>query len=167
MLGSEMASNILRMLTGTTSQYNKGADVFMGLFTSAPVMTVNASNIVTNIDFSTYEPAIGTSGYQRERIGNYSITFTSLFGSTVYYSSASKYYYISNVAQIKFNKATGTWTANGTSNITHYGLFNASTGGTILAWGELTSTIQVAADQAANIDIGQAELRVYAEVSAQ
>ena len=166
MLGNFMAAPILNMLTGTTSSHFAGASIYMGLLTGEPTITVNASNIVTAVDYSTYEPSVGLSSYARELIGTYSITFTHLFGESVYYNSADKYYYKANTQQIKFNKASGIWEANGTSNITHFGIFNASQNGSILAWGVLSSTIQVSVNQAANIDIGSAQLRIYAEVSA-
>lgn len=170
MLGSTLAQATLKVLTGATSSIGfQAGNIYMGLLTSEPVITVNASNIVTAVDFSTYEPVIGTSAYERELVGNYSIAFTKLFGDNVYYNSTSKYYYMSNVQQIKFNKAEGTWMANGTSTITHFGLFNTSTGttgGAIIAWGALVSSIAVGANQAANIDVGDAELRIYAELSA-
>ena len=59
--------------------------------------------------------------------------------------------------------------ADNKSTITHFGLFNSptsTTGASILAWGELVTPITVSANQAANIDVGGAELRVYAELSA-
>ncbi len=166
MLGSFMAVNILNLMVGASSSAFTGASVYMGLLTSEPVMTVSNSK-VTNIDYSTYEPPVGVSSYARELVGNYSLDFTQLFaGSNVYYNEANKYYYKSNTKQIKFNKASGIWQAAGSSNITHFGLFNSASGGTILAWGVLSSAIQVSANQAANIDVGNAQLRIYAEVSA-
>ena len=166
MLGSFMAVNILNLMVGASSSAYTGQEVYMGLLTSEPVMTISNSK-VTNIDYSTYEPAVGVSSYARELVGNYSLPFTQLFaGNSVYYNETDKYYYKSNTKQIKFNKASGIWQAAGTSNITHFGLFNSASGGTILAWGVLSSAIQVSANQAANIDIGNAQLRIYAEVSA-
>lgn len=170
MLGSTLAIGLLRLITGTQSSITTNiASTWMGLLTSEPVVTVGDTGVVTSIDFSAYEPPIGTSAYARECIGYYSNNFTWHFGNTVYYNSASKYYYVTNTSQIKFNKAEATWMANGTSTITHFGIFNSSTGlsgANIVAWGELTTSIQVGANQAANIDVGDAELRIYAEVSA-
>ena len=163
MLGSNFGVGILRCLTGTQSSvYGSGNGIFMGLLTSAPIITVNASNIVTGIEYSAFEPAIGLSGYAREIIGHPSTGIGPAFDTTVYYNSASSFYYISNVAQIKFNKASDLWTANSSSDITHFGLFTSASGGTILAWGELTSAINVSANQAANVDVGSAILKLNA-----
>lgn len=166
MLGSFMAVNILNLMVGASSSAYAGQNVYIGLLTSEPVMTISNSQVVS-IDYSAYEPSIGMSSYARELVGNYSIPFTQLFaGSAVYYNADDKYYYKANSKQIKFNKASGIWQAAGSSDITHFGLFNSASGGTILAWGVLSSSIQVSANQAANIDIGNAQLRIYAEVSA-
>lgn len=163
MLGSTFGVGILRCLTGTAGTVtgtNNG--IFMGLLTSAPIMTVNASNIVTGVEYSVFEPTIGSSGYAREIIGHPNAGIAPAFDSTVYYNQASSFYYISNVAQIKFNKASDVWTANSSTLLTHFGLFTASSGGTLLAWGELTSAITVSANQAANVDVGSAILKLYA-----
>ena len=115
MLGSFMAVNILNCMVGASSSVWTGQNVYMGLLTSEPVMTVSNSK-VTNIDYSTYEPTIGVSSYARELIGNYSLGFTQLFaGTSVYYNETDKYYYKSNTKQIKFNKASGIWQAAGIS----------------------------------------------------
>ena len=165
MLGNYLGEAFLKGVIGELNQ-TQVSQAYLVLLTGEPVVTVNSSNVVTGIDYSTYEPTIGTNNYAREQIGSTSSGFTDVFDVSIKYNTANKYYYTSNVRQIKFNKASGTWTANSSSSITHFAISNAPTGGQILAWGELTTPITVQANMSANVEVGQAVLRLYGEVTA-
>lgn len=165
MLGNYLGEMFLKGIIGELSQISV-TQAYLGLLTGEPTVTVNTNNVVTGINYATYEPAVGTNNYAREQIGSTSSGFTDVFDTSIKYNTTNKYYYTTNTRQIKFNKASGTWTANDSSSITHFAIFNAASGGQILAWGELTTAITVQANMSANVEVGQAILRLYGEVTA-
>ncbi len=155
MVTQTLAQSILNYLTGKT-QSIYGGSMYIGLSKKVPY--INSSGEITNID----EPEISaTTGYAREMIGNYQVASSQLFG-TMTWDSTNNYFKITNISQIKFNKALTAWTdtTDDTTKIKAFVIYNAATGGTPLFFGELASTTHVSANQSCNIAVGAASIRI-------
>ena len=123
---------ILNELTGKTNTLNFN-DVYLGLCTS-----VSLDGTFTELS---------GNGYGRVLMGNYSIAQLQYFGSPVAGS-------ISNIKEIQFPMATGNWSTVG------YGvLFNAQTGGSALAFGVISGSLTVSANEIGRI--GPRQFNIY------
>jgi len=117
--------------TGSTAILNgligKGtgslANCYMGLSTSTP-----------NADGTNFTEPSSTLGYARSVIGISGQSATQVMGNP---SNGS----VSNTDIIFFPEATSAW-----GTITHFGLFTAASGGTLIVYGALTSPITVSAN---------------------
>lgn len=81
------------------------------------------------------------SGYARKAVTNNLTNYPSA-------SSGGK----SNGAVIAFAAATGAWSAS--ANMTHFGIFDASSGGNLLAWGVIDTPFAVANTDTPTIAVG-------------
>jgi hypothetical protein len=117
---------VLDHLNGVTS-YTMPAHLWLGLSTTEP-----------NEDGTNFtEHTIGSDGYARVDIAGSSFWNAASGGS------------VTNKIAIAFAEASGSW-----GTISHIGLFTASTGGTLLCGGALTSPVAVAANQIFRFPIG-------------
>lgn len=90
------------------------------------------------------------NGYARKIIGATSTSSpVQNFPSSATYDEATDTFSYTNNVEIHFNEATGSW-----GTITHFAIFTAATGGTMLAYGALTSPIAPVADSVPVIRIG-------------
>lgn len=124
------ANAVVNHLVGRTQSASIASTVYLALSTTAP--TLAGGNVT--------EPS--GNGYARKLLGNYSQSYTQLMGAAADGES-------SNTQEIHFNKATAAW-----GTITHVCLFSAVTGGTLLAYGALTTPKAVTADDVVVIEAG-------------
>lgn len=113
---------------------------------------------------STTDPSVDGSlisepsgnGYARKRIttGYGANNSSHAFGNATYDDSTDTVT-ISNLYEIQFPKATGSW-----GTITHFALYSASSGGTMIAYGSLTNSISPVTDSVAIIEVGNAVLSI-------
>lgn len=112
------ANLILNELCGKTNTLDFGT-IYVGLATAQPTISGDTVTDTKEITIST------TTGYKRVLIGAYNQTLTQLMGTP---SGGS----VTNTSVIKFEEVLASW---GTA--THFLIFNAPTGGQLLAYGEL------------------------------
>ena len=118
--------------------------IYMALSTTDP--TVDGSGIS--------EPS--GNGYARKRITTgFGLNSTSHAFGTVSYDDLTDTVSVSNTYEIQFPKATGSW-----GTITHFALYSAATGGTMVAYGTLTNPISPVTDSVAIIEVGNAVLSI-------
>lgn len=143
MISKNTLTAILGTLLGkTTLSFTN--NVYMALSTADP--TVDGSG-VSEPSGNGYARKIVTTGYGANNNSH-------AFGS-VTYDDATDTVSISNLYEIQFPKATGSW-----GTITHFALYNASTGGTMIAYGSLTNSISPVTDSVAIIEVGNAVLSI-------
>ena len=142
MISKTILSNFLGALLGkTTISYS---NVYMALSTADP--TVDGSGIS--------EPS--GNGYARKVLTtSYGLNGTSHAFGNVSYDDLTDTATVSNSYEIQFPKATGSW-----GTITHFAIFSAATGGTMLAYGTLTNSISPVTDSVAIIEVGNAVLSI-------
>lgn len=142
MISKQILSNFLGAILGKTS-FNYST-VYMALSTSDP--TVDGSGIS--------EPS--GNGYARKVLTtSYGSSGTAHAFSNVTYDDLTDTATVSNAYEIQFPKATGSW-----GTITHFAIYSASTGGTMLAYGSLTNSISPVTDSVAIIEVGNAVLSI-------
>lgn len=118
------ASNTL--LNSFTGKSNSGAilqNCYMGLSTTTP-----------NADGTNFTEPSSSNGYARATIGLYGQGATQVMGTP---SEGT----IENASIIYFPEATASW-----GTITYFGLFNAATGGSLMIYGPLDTSVTVAAN---------------------
>jgi hypothetical protein len=111
----------------TTLTTNKMIDAMNGktTYTAASVWVALSSTtpVVAGTGFT--EPTIGTGGYAR--VATTGATWTAASGGST-----------SNASAITFPVSTAAWTS-GASNLTYYGLYDASTAGNLVAFGLISN----------------------------
>lgn len=110
---------ILEHVVGHTQSINLGGDAYIALATDATTPLKDGTGIT--------EPS--GNGYARVLIGIYGQSATLMMDD----ASAGV---MTNSKEIHFPKATGAW-----GHCTHVIVYDALTGGNMLAWGELTTHI--------------------------
>jgi len=131
MLTTYATNQILNALFGKASSASLASSAYLGLSSTKP--TIAGGNVT--------EPS--GNGYARTLIGISGQSGTQKMGNP---SNNA----ITNSQEINFPKATGAWGTFG-----YVCLFTAATGGTLIAWMEITSPITVsAAGTIAHIDVG-------------
>lgn len=155
-IGIDYAQNILQALVGNRSQIAFSSSVYMALFSEKP--TANSSG---NYNISEIEP-VG-NGYKRQFIGmSNSTSLFNVYPSTSTVDSETGDVSITNTNQIKFDKATGNWTAtkgdkeDGKTKLTWFGLMSAQTNGNLIFAGQLNSAVTVGENESVNIAAGDA-----------
>lgn len=135
---------ILNALLGKSSSADLAPTAFIGLSTTTPTPTQGSGS-----GWNFTEPAAST-GYTRVLIGAYnaSATFKMFEQSDGSYENHDPNTSGSNNA-ILFPTAQSSW-----GTITHFGIWTAQTGGTLLAFGALTESVQVGADYVAVFEDG-------------
>lgn len=116
MMTYNLANRILDGLGGRSSLF--GSSIYLGLSTTAP-----------SRDGTGYTEPSADYGYKRSLLGMSSQTTSQKMGM----ASAGG---IKNNDTVYFPEATGNW-----GSCTHYLIFDAATGGNLLAYGTLTNTI--------------------------
>lgn len=89
------------------------------------------------------------NGYERKQIGSPTTAGIQFFPSAATYDSDTDTYSYANNVEIHFNEATGSW-----GTLTHFAIFTAATGGSMLAYGTLTTPITPTADSVPVIRVG-------------
>lgn len=117
----------------------QGTVFYLALSTTAP--NENGGNV--SEPFSQY-------GYARVGIGITAFTNQSVFPDNPTYDQANDKYSITNQADIQFPEATGSW-----GTITHFAIYDAKTGGNVIAYGALNSSITPAANTVPIVRAGQ------------
>lgn len=112
---------------------------FLALSTTAP--NENGGNV--SEPFSQY-------GYARVSLKATAFTSQGIFPDNPSYDQADDQYSITNVADIQFPEATGSW-----GTITHFAIYDAKTGGNLIAFGALNSSITPAANTVPIVRAGQ------------
>lgn len=131
MLTTYATNQILNALFGKTSSASLASTAYLALSSTKP--TIAGGNVT--------EPS--GNGYARTLVGMYSQSATQKMGNP---SNNA----ISNASEINFPKATGAW-----GTYSYVCLFTAATGGTLIAWMEITTPITVStAGTIAHIDVG-------------
>lgn len=110
------------------SDYTPAANVYIALYSAAPT------------DAGGGTEATG-SGYARKPVANNLTNFPAAV-------SGAK----SNGTSIAFAAATGAWSAS--ANMTHFGIFDALSGGNLLAWGVIETPFAVANTDTPTIAVG-------------
>lgn len=126
-------NKVLDEVTGRSSTMDLGT-IYLGLSTTQPS---ESGTSVTNIT----EPS-ASAGYVRALLGSSSQSLTLMFPAAANGT-------VTNDKQIKFDMATGSW-----GTCTYAVLFNAATGGNVIGWSALTSSITVAANEVAVVPVG-------------
>lgn len=142
MISKNYLTSILAALLGkgTVSPGN----VFIALSTADP--TVDGSGVS--------EPS--GNGYARKNVvTGYGLNNNQHAFGNVTYDDLTDTVTISNQYEIQFPKATGSW-----GTITHFALYTASSGGTMIAYGSLTNSISPVTDSVAVIEVGNAVLNI-------
>ena len=122
MLTNYSTLRILESLFGKSSYATLGPNAYLGLSTTEPSIDGTGAT----------EPS--GNGYSRVLLGVYSQALTQKMGTPVDGE-------IQNSVEIHFNKSTGAW-ASGAS-IPYAVLYDAATGGNMLAYMDLTTAITV------------------------
>lgn len=155
-IGISYAKNILQALVGNTYQINFSSNVYMALFSEKPTADGNG-----NYNISEIEPS--GNGYKRQFIGMSSNTSAfNVYPSTAAIDSETGDISITNISQIKFDKATGNWTAtkgdteDGKTKLTWFGLMSSQSNGNLIFAGQLNSAITVGENESVNIAAGDA-----------
>lgn len=133
MVTNYLANQFLNELCGRSS-VNFGASAYVGLSTTAP--TITGTNVT--------EPS--GNGYARVLIGTQSTAAT-------YKMAAAANGAITNDQIIYFPEATGNW-----GTCTHFCIFSAVTGGNLLAYGELETSITPAANTVPLVRVGELDI---------
>ena len=124
-LGNTYENNVLDAVLG--QGFTKPATVYVALFTATPSSSGGGTEVSTS----------GTA-YARVAVTNNATNWPNA-------SSGSK----SNGTVVTFPTATGSW-----GTVTSWALFDAATGGTLICFGNLTSSIAVGSGQAPDFPIG-------------
>jgi hypothetical protein len=131
MITNYSANKILQALCGKASTLSLGQTAYVGLSTTAP--TAVGGNVT--------EPS--GNGYARVMLGYYNQNYTQKMGNPT--NGA-----IENEEIIYYPEATGSW-----GTITHFCIFDAQTGGNLLAYGALTTSITPTANTIPIIRVGE------------
>lgn len=129
MLTYTCANAILNNLITKSTSYPY-TSLYVGLSTTTP-----------SRDGTGYTEPSG-NGYERVILGVHNQSYTQKMGTPNLGS-------VTNSEEIHFKSATGAW-----GTCTHFLLFNAATGGTLLAYGQLTDEISPIADTVPIIPAG-------------
>ena len=113
MITTRTANSILNAMTGRTQNISIASRAFIALSSTEP----------NKLGQGVTEPVGG--GYERKQIGYYNDTYGQLMG-------APDDGVITNTQEIHFNEATGDW-----GEQKYVCIFDAATGGNLVAWGEL------------------------------
>lgn len=97
-------------------------------------------------------PEVSGNGYARTQLVNIS-GGTSVFGSVTPNISPATGSYCENVSEIEFNIATGNQ-----GNISHIGIWDAASGGNMIAYKELTIPQSISAGQQIKFPIGKLKI---------
>lgn len=134
MITNYAANKVLQALCGKANSLTLGQTAYVGLSTTAP--TVAGGNVT--------EPS--GNGYSRVMLGNYNQSYTQKMGTP---SGGA----ISNTEIIYYPEATGAW-----GTITHFCIYDAPTGGNLLAFGALTTSITPTANTIPIIRVGELDI---------
>lgn len=129
MLTYNCANALLKCMVTKTDTYPY-TSLYVGLSTTAP------SRDGTGVS----EPS--GNGYKRVLLGVYKQEYTQKMGTPAMGS-------VTNTEELHFKAATGSW-----GTCTHFLLYSAETGGTLLAYGQLTDEISPVADTVPIIPVG-------------
>lgn len=127
------------MVKGVVAEGTLPTSAYLALST-API-SADGQGIVEPIGNGYARKQIGQSGSDGGRVQYFP-------SSATYDELTDTFSYINNV-EIHFNEATGSW-----GTITHFAIFTALTGGTMLAFGQLTAPIEPVADSVPVIRVG-------------
>lgn len=127
MLSNTIKNNIINAITGRAQNVSLAPTAYLALSTTDPATSVT-------------EPS--GNGYARVLIGNYQQPLTQVMGAAANGQAT-------NVAEIKFNEATGSW-----GTCTHGVIYDAATGGNIIAWGALQASLAPVANTVPLVKIG-------------
>ena len=111
------ANQLLNELTGKTNSLDFGT-IYAGLSKTEPTVSGDSTTNIT-------EPSTSGTGYKRVLIGSSSQALTQLMGSATGGSTT-------NNQIVKFDEVLASW-----GTLTHFVLFNSSSGGQALAFGNL------------------------------
>lgn len=136
MITHYFANKILPLLIGKASTLNSATSIYVGLSTTEP--DADGTNVT--------EPS--GNGYARVLLGHSSQSMTQKMGEI----SAGE---VSNDEIIYFPEATGSW-----GTITHFCIFDAASGGNLLAYGGLSTPIQPVANTIPIIRIGELTISI-------
>lgn len=131
MITNYAANRVLQALCGKASSITLGQTAYVGLSTTTP--TAAGGNVT--------EPS--GNGYSRVMLGNCSQSYTQKMGTP---SGGA----VSNTEIIYCTEATGAW-----GTITHFCIYDALTGGNLLAYGALTTAIIPTANTIPIIRVGE------------
>lgn len=155
-IGIDYAKTILQAIVGNINTVNFSSNVYMALFSEKPTTDSNG-----NYNISEIEP-VG-NGYKRQFIGmSGNTSMFNVYSSTSTIDSETGDVSITNTNQIKFDKATGNWTAtkgdkeDGKTKLTWFGLMSAQTNGSLIFAGQLNSAVTVGENESVNIAAGDA-----------
>ena len=110
-------------------------------------------NATCYIALSTTEPNIQGANVTEPKGNNYARASTKDCMGNVALTSDFSTSEISNIREIHFQEATGSW-----GTITHFALYNSATGGTPLYVGALTEPITPTANTVPLIKVGQLKI---------
>lgn len=130
MITNYAANLVLNTLVGRTSSTNFGTNIYVALSTTAP--TITGANFTEPVGNGYGRPLLGTSGQSYTQKMNAAASGKSVSGSVIH-----------------FPEATGPW-----GNCPYFGIFNAETGGNLLAFGALTASISPTAGTIPTVRIG-------------
>ncbi len=134
MITNYAANKVLQALCGKQSSVALGATAYVGLSTTTP--TAAGGNVT--------EPS--GNGYDRVMLGNYNQSYTQKMSNPT--NGA-----ITNTEIIYYPEATGAW-----GTITHFCIYDAQTGGNLLAFGALTTAITPTANTIPIIRVGELDI---------
>lgn len=126
---SDSYANLLLDLAFSKATNNFPATLYVGLSSTTP------TNTGTNVT----EPSSGS--YARVAVTNNSTNWPTA-------TSRSK----SNGTAVTFPTATGDWLS--AANLTHFVIYDASTSGNFVGWGELTTPVSVTSGTQASFAVG-------------
>lgn len=123
--------------------YTPPTTIYVALFTSSPADTGPGSEVSGNA-YSRASLACSTTNWAA----------TNATGSTTSPSSGSSGTTSNNIV-ITFTTPTGSW-----GTITHFGLYTAASGGTLLFWGPLSASKLIQTGDAVTIQTGQLQIQL-------
>lgn len=132
-LSDYLEDGFLNVFRGTAFPLSNTGSVYVGLFTAAPSDSGGGTEV---------------SGNAYARVG-----LTKATGTWNAPSGSPRE--ISNVAEVAFPTATGSW-----GTITHIGIFDASSAGNLLYWGALAASKAIATDDVFRFIAGALKLRI-------
>lgn len=128
MILSDYAKNkLLDLIFGGTAWSTKPGTLYFALFTSAPDDTGGGTEV-------------SAGGYAR---------VSKTVGGTDFEASTANGVAVTNKTAVQFPVATAAW-----GTVTHWGVYDASTGGNLIFWGPLPASLVIAINQTASWAVG-------------